>query len=181
MEVQTQEREDLTLNIFPPVPIKKYQSEVEKIRERLGELESYRKAKGLTRKEIASILMINPSTWSRWMKFPETIPPHVYRLLDLFEQVGGRPEQLGIEVRSRRSAFLEHEPYVRELLKKSLQPMREKFDSIDNDLNHLRQEGFERKELLRQMDKKESVSLAWKSLLIFNTLLLIYVLARALF
>ena len=59
-----------------------YASQVQKIKERLGDLEGIRKNLGMSRRQICQILLVNPSAWTRWTKSSQGAPPHFYRALE---------------------------------------------------------------------------------------------------
>ncbi len=59
-----------------------YASQVQKIKERLGDLEGIRTNLGMSRRQICQILLVNPSAWTRWTKSPQGAPPHFYRALE---------------------------------------------------------------------------------------------------
>ena len=59
-----------------------YASQVQKIKERLGDLEGIRKNLGMSRRQICQILLVNPSAWTRWTRSPQGAPPHFYRALE---------------------------------------------------------------------------------------------------
>ena len=59
-----------------------YASQVQKIKDRLGDLEGIRKNLSMSRRQICQILLVNPSAWTRWTKSPQGAPPHFYRALE---------------------------------------------------------------------------------------------------
>lgn len=59
-----------------------YASQVQKIKEKLGDLEGIRKNLGMSRRQICQILLVNPSAWTRWTKSSQGAPPHFYRALE---------------------------------------------------------------------------------------------------
>lgn len=59
----------------------KYQAEVEVIRKSLGDLESIRAQLGLSRRKICQLLLVDPSAWTRWVREPDRVPPHIYQAL----------------------------------------------------------------------------------------------------
>ncbi len=59
-----------------------YASQVEQIKDRLGDLEGIRKNLKMSRRQICQILLVNPSAWTRWTKSKKGAPPHFYRALE---------------------------------------------------------------------------------------------------
>ena len=59
-----------------------YASQVEDIKLRFGDIEVMRKTLGLSRRQIAQLLMVDPSAWTRWTKRKKGAPPHIYRALE---------------------------------------------------------------------------------------------------
>lgn len=58
-----------------------YYSEKENIIKEFGSLGDMRLKLGLTKSQIAKLLLLKPSTWSRWEKNPSKAPPHVFQAL----------------------------------------------------------------------------------------------------
>lgn len=66
-------------------PLKmRYSAEVEVIKKRWGDLESIRNQLGLSQRKISQLLMVDPSAWTRWTKYEDNAPPHIYRALSWF-------------------------------------------------------------------------------------------------
>ena len=59
-----------------------YASQVQQIKDEIGDLESIRKNLGMSRKQICQLLLVNPSAWTRWTKSSQGAPPHFYRALE---------------------------------------------------------------------------------------------------
>ena len=59
-----------------------YSVEKEQIIKEIGDLESIRKSLGLSRRKICKLLLVDPSSWTRWTK-PEgaDAPAYIYRSL----------------------------------------------------------------------------------------------------
>ncbi len=51
------------------------------IKEQIGDIESIRKSLGLNKRRICQLLLIDPSTWTRWSTGKTEVPPHIYRML----------------------------------------------------------------------------------------------------
>lgn len=67
-----------------------YASQVQQIKNEIGDLESIRKNLGMSRKQICQILLVNPSAWTRWTKSPQGAPPHFYRALEWLISIHNR-------------------------------------------------------------------------------------------
>ena len=59
-----------------------YASQVQQIKNEIGDIESIRKNLGMSRKQICQILLVDPSAWTRWTKSSQGAPPHFYRALE---------------------------------------------------------------------------------------------------
>ncbi len=51
------------------------------IRSQIGDIEEVRKSLGLSKRKICQLLLIDPSTWTRWATGKTTPPPYIYRML----------------------------------------------------------------------------------------------------
>ncbi len=58
-----------------------YEDQVELIKVQIGDLEKVRMDLGLSQRQISRLLMIDPSSWTRWTKHGAAAPPHIYRAL----------------------------------------------------------------------------------------------------
>jgi transcriptional regulator with XRE-family HTH domain len=59
-----------------------YQVEREQIIKEIGDLESIRKSLGLSRRKICKLLLVDPSSWTRWTKLEGSdAPAYIYRSL----------------------------------------------------------------------------------------------------
>jgi hypothetical protein len=61
-----------------------YVAEVEVIRRKLGSIEDIRGALGLSRRQMCRLLLVDPSSWTRWVKEPERVPFYIYRALQWY-------------------------------------------------------------------------------------------------
>ncbi len=61
-----------------------YEAQVEVIKKQIGELETVREKLGLSQRKICQLLMIDPSSWSRWVVKKDPVPPQVYRALQWY-------------------------------------------------------------------------------------------------
>ncbi len=62
----------------------KYEAQVNVIVNQIGDLEKIRADLGLSQRKIAQLLLIDPSSWSRWTKKGDSTPPHIYRALQWY-------------------------------------------------------------------------------------------------
>lgn len=53
----------------------------ELIKSQIGNIEEVRKSLGLSQRKMCQLLLIDPSTWSRWATGKTEPPPYVYRML----------------------------------------------------------------------------------------------------
>ncbi len=58
-----------------------YEAQVKVIRDQVGDLESIRSRLGLSQRKMAQLLLVDPSSWSRWTQKGHEVPPHIYRAL----------------------------------------------------------------------------------------------------
>ncbi len=62
----------------------KYEAEVSVIKTQIGHLEDIRFQLGLSKRKMAQLLLVDPSTWSRWTAMDFSTPPHIYRALQWY-------------------------------------------------------------------------------------------------
>lgn len=60
-----------------------YEAQVEVLKKQLGSLESIRLELGLSQRKMAQLLLVDPSSWTRWMKAGDA-PPHIWRALQWY-------------------------------------------------------------------------------------------------
>lgn len=61
-----------------------FEAEKELIIARSGDLEFIRHRLGLSARKLCQLLLVDASAWSRWIKNPKTVPPHIYRALEWY-------------------------------------------------------------------------------------------------
>ncbi len=61
-----------------------YEAQVSVIKTQIGNLDTIRTNLGLSQRKMSQLLLIDPSTWSRWTQKGDRIPPHVYRALQWY-------------------------------------------------------------------------------------------------
>lgn len=61
-----------------------YEAQVSVIQKQLGNLEEIRGELGLSQRKMAQLLLVDPSSWTRWTKQGDEAPPHVWRALQWY-------------------------------------------------------------------------------------------------
>lgn len=70
-----------------------YASQVKEIKQQIGSLESVRQRLGMSRRQICQLLLVNPSSWTRWTK--SDAPPHFYRALEWLISIHNNGQKSG--------------------------------------------------------------------------------------
>jgi len=74
-----------------------YEAKSNLIRKQLGGLKGVQNKLQLSQRKLAQLLMVDPSTWTRWVKNEDSIPPHIWRSLEWYlalqDQVPGLSAQ----------------------------------------------------------------------------------------
>lgn len=126
-----------------------YEAQVAVIRRQVGDLESVRLGLGLSQRKMAQLLMVDPSSWTRWTRQGDEAPPHIWRALQWFsalqEKIPGLTPQY----------FINQSPQV--LHQKALQELDQERTQRQADLQVLSQkiEGFsaERTQMQNELSK----------------------------
>jgi hypothetical protein len=61
-----------------------YEAQAEVIKKQIGDLEELRGKLGLPARKMAQLLMVDPSTWTRWTKYGDQPPLLVWRALQWY-------------------------------------------------------------------------------------------------
>ena len=61
-----------------------YEAQVSVIRKQVGNLDEIRGNLGLSQRKMAQLLMVDPSSWTRWTRHGDTPPPHIWRSLQWY-------------------------------------------------------------------------------------------------
>ncbi len=61
-----------------------YEAQVEVIKKQIGDLEQVREKLGLSQRKICQLLMVDPSSWSRWVSKGDPVPPQIFRALQWY-------------------------------------------------------------------------------------------------
>ncbi len=158
----------------------KYEAEVKVIRSQIGSIESVRKELGLSQRKMCQLLMVDPSTWTRWIKDEQKVPPHVYRALQWYLQL--------IEKRPEWHPQNSFQPIVRGLIpglaNKEMEGLKEE---IAEQVKKLRSHSteftdqfrvltekwnLEKSDLLDKIEKKDMALTIWKMFVLINTIAL---------
>lgn len=126
----------------------KYEAEVEVIQKKIGNIEQIRHDLGLSRRKMCQLLMVDPSSWTRWTQNPESIPPHIYRGLQWY------------------LALIEKHP--------EWHPQNTYFGSSTFSQGRVLVLEKQMEEMKKHLQKKNSWLLYGKVLLIFNTVFLVF-------
>lgn len=61
-----------------------YEAQVSVIQKQIGNLEEIRGNLSLSQRKMAQLLLIDPSSWTRWTKQGDEAPPHIWRALQWY-------------------------------------------------------------------------------------------------
>lgn len=61
-----------------------YEAQVQVIQKQIGNLEEIRSHLGLSQRKMAQLLLVDPSSWTRWTKQGDEAPPHIWRALQWY-------------------------------------------------------------------------------------------------
>lgn len=61
-----------------------YEAQVSVIQKQIGNLEEIRGNLGLSQRKMAQLLLVDPSSWTRWTKQGDEAPPHIWRALQWY-------------------------------------------------------------------------------------------------
>ena len=61
-----------------------YEAQVSVIQRQIGTLDEVRIRLGLSQRKMAQLLLIDPSSWTRWTKQGDEAPPHIWRALQWY-------------------------------------------------------------------------------------------------
>lgn len=87
----------------------KYEAEKSVIIKRIGELEDIRLNLGLSKRKICQLLMVDPSAWTRWVKKPVSVPPHIYRSLEWYVNLQEKNPNMGHSFWLSYTRFMEEQ------------------------------------------------------------------------
>lgn len=61
-----------------------YEAQVSVIQKQIGNLDEIRGNLGLSQRKMAQLLLVDPSSWTRWTKNGDEAPPHIWRALQWY-------------------------------------------------------------------------------------------------
>ena len=61
-----------------------YEAQVSVIQGQVGNLEKIRLSLGLSQRKMSQLLLVDPSSWTRWTKNEDSAPPHIWRALQWY-------------------------------------------------------------------------------------------------
>lgn len=61
-----------------------YEAQVSVIQKQVGNLDEIRGNLGLSQRKMAQLLLVDPSSWTRWTKNGDEAPPHIWRALQWY-------------------------------------------------------------------------------------------------
>lgn len=73
----------------------RYSAEVQIIKKKWGDLEAIRTTLGISQRKMSQLLMVDPSAWTRWTKYKQEPPAHIYRALSWFLLLQEKDPSLG--------------------------------------------------------------------------------------
>ncbi|MCB0392195.1 MAG: hypothetical protein KDD58_12965 [Bdellovibrionales bacterium] len=144
----------------------KFEAERQVIRKKLGSLEDIRKNLGLSQRKMCKLLLIDPSTWSRWHKDESKIPPHIYRSLQWYlALIDKSPEwhPLNAYLGAFRGKTQENTPKLDQV-----------YEEIDNIQRQLKTTLHHNHLFMEEMRKQTQIHWGWKLIMLLNLFVLIY-------
>lgn len=98
-----------------------YKSIVEMIRLQYGSLEDIRYRLSLSKRQIAKLLLVDPSAWTRWTRADEDAPPHVYQALSWYLQLSEKHPEMHEPLKLENKVDLLRKDYETKLQKLNLE------------------------------------------------------------
>lgn len=109
-----------------------YENQVEVIKNQFGDIDKIRSQLGLSQRQMAQLLMVDPSTWTRWLKQKKGAPPHIYRalqwLMTIREQI---PENTIIPIQPNKTMKIAKQLDVQFFEKQMKEQEKKRDDTID--------------------------------------------------
>ncbi|MEN0059085.1 MAG: hypothetical protein AAGB31_09635 [Bdellovibrio sp.] len=136
-----------------------YEAQTAVIQGQLGSLEEIRGNLGLSQRKMAQLLLVDPSSWTRWTRHGDEAPPHIWRSLQWYlalkEKLPGLTPQYFISTspQSLHQKALKELDLERQERQESLQSLHEKLQNLGeerlqlhNEMNQLKKDlNFHRK------------------------------------
>lgn len=123
-----------------------YEAQVSVIQNQLGNLEEIRGSLGLSQRKMAQLLLVDPSTWTRWTKNGDEAPPHIWRALQWYsalrEKIPGLTPQyfIGSNPQTLHKKALQELEIERQERQQNLNVLALKLDHLSSERDSLRDE-----------------------------------------
>lgn len=133
-------------------------------------LEEIRTQLGLNRKQMAELLGVDPSAWTRWTRSEQGAPEMVYRALDWYLQlINKNPEVHEKQIQKNEVKKLKAE--IKKLKEQMHHPAASTLETLQLGLPLDWAE--EKQSLEQKIEKNEAVGAGWKMLLLINLFALV--------
>ena len=116
-----------------------YEAQVAVIRRQMGDLESVRLNLGLSQRKMAQLLMVDPSSWTRWTRQGDEAPPHIWRALQWFSVLQEKIPGLTPQYFINQSPQVLHQKALQEL-DQERQKRQEEMASLHQKIEHVSRE-----------------------------------------
>ena len=123
-----------------------YEAQVSVIRDQIGNLEEIRASLGLSQRKMSQLLLVDPSTWTRWTKQGDEAPPHIWRALQWYsalkEKIPGLTPQyfIGSNPQALHQKALRELDVERQERQQNLNVLAMKLDNLSSERDLLRAE-----------------------------------------
>lgn len=123
-----------------------YEAQVSVIQSQIGNLEEIRGSLGLSQRKMAQLLLVDPSTWTRWTKQGDEAPPHIWRALQWYsalkEKIPGLTPQyfIGSNPQALHQKALRELDVERQERQQNLNVLAMKLDNLSSERDLLRDE-----------------------------------------
>ncbi len=125
-----------------------YDAQVSVVQKQLGDLEEIRGNLGLSQRKMAQLLLVDPSSWTRWTKNGDEAPPHIWRALQWYmilrEKIPGLTPQyfIGTNPQVFHQKALQELDLERQQRIKDMENLAEKLQMLTKERSHMDQELF---------------------------------------
>ncbi|WII71050.1 hypothetical protein QJS83_11315 [Bdellovibrio sp. 22V] len=113
-----------------------YEAQVSVIQKQIGNLEEIRGNLGLSQRKMAQLLLVDPSSWTRWTKQGDEAPPHIWRALQWYLALREKIPGLTPQYFLGQDPKILHEKTVKMIAEERLE-REEKLQNLRNSLGHL--------------------------------------------
>jgi transcriptional regulator with XRE-family HTH domain len=128
-----------------------YEAQVDVIKHQIGELEFIRAQLGLSQRKISQLLLVDPSSWNRWINEPDKIPPVIWRALQWYLALNNKIPGLNTQY------FLSQNNHS--ILNKTIKDLQEKQSEVElieqNFLNSIEKLKFDNHHQQDQLQKQQ--------------------------